>query len=124
MFLSKISLIDWKNFCRDICAIHFVNNLQKVGGKSAIIFIIKYILVTLGPGHIVEIDESAFGKRKYNRGRLVKTQWEFDGVDIITRQCFLVEIEKKDAATSLPINQNYISPGTTIIRISGVLIMT
>ncbi|CAF5004721.1 unnamed protein product [Rotaria sp. Silwood1] len=79
MFLSKISLIDWKNFCRDICAIHFVNNLQKVGG----------------PGHIVEIDESAFGKRKYNRGRLVKTQWEFDGVDIITRQCFLVEIEKR-----------------------------
>ncbi|CAF4302157.1 unnamed protein product, partial [Rotaria sordida] len=74
--LSKTTLIDWKNFCRDICAIHFVNNPQKVGDR----------------GHIVEIDESAFGKRKYNRGRLVKTQWVFGGIDIITKQCFLVEV--------------------------------
>ncbi|CAF3307908.1 unnamed protein product, partial [Rotaria sp. Silwood2] len=109
--LSKTILIDWKNFCRDISAIHFVNNPQKVGGKSAIIFIRKYILVTPGPGHIVEIDDSAFGKRKYNRGRLVKTQWVFGGIDIITKQCFLVEVEKRDAATLLPIIQNYILPG-------------
>ncbi len=80
--LSKKTIIDWKIFCRDICAIDFINNGQKIGGLYTMIFIIKYILLTLGHGHIVEIDESAFVKRKYNRGSLVKNQWVFGSIDI------------------------------------------
>ena len=32
------------------------------------------------PGDIIEIDESAFGRRKYNRGRLTKTRWVLGGI--------------------------------------------
>ena len=33
-----------------------------------------------GQGKIVKIDESKFGKRKYNKGRLVEGQWVLGGI--------------------------------------------
>ena len=41
-----------------------------------------------GPGEVVEIDESKFGKRKYNKGRRVEGVWVFGGIDRRTRECF------------------------------------
>ena len=35
-----------------------------------------------GPGVEVQIDESAFGKRKYNCGHYVDTKWVLGGVEI------------------------------------------
>jgi len=34
-----------------------------------------------GPGKIVEIDESKFGRRKYHRGHHVDGQWVFGGIE-------------------------------------------
>ena len=34
-----------------------------------------------GEGKIVEIDESKFGKRKYNRGKRAKGHWAFGGIE-------------------------------------------
>ncbi|KAG8227915.1 hypothetical protein J437_LFUL011843 [Ladona fulva] len=34
-----------------------------------------------GEGKVVEIDESKFGKRKFNRGRLVEGKWVFGGIE-------------------------------------------
>lgn len=64
---------------------------------------------------IVEIDESKFGKRKYNRGHHVEGQWVFGGVERTTGKFFLVPVEKRDKETLIPIIQKYILPGTTII---------
>ena len=50
--------IDWYNFCRDICAEHFLANPITIGG----------------PGKVVEIDESKFGKyHKYTNIKYVNT---------------------------------------------------
>ncbi|KCZ77845.1 hypothetical protein H311_01137, partial [Anncaliia algerae PRA109] len=34
-----------------------------------------------GPGIQVQLDESKFGKRKYNRGRRIEGVWVFGGVE-------------------------------------------
>ena len=62
----------------------------------------------------VEIDESKFGKRKYNIGRHVEDHWVFGGVERITGECFLVEVEHHDATTLLPRIQQHICPGSII----------
>ena len=51
--------VDWFNFCRDVCAQNFLDHPIVIGG----------------PGTVVEIDESKFGKRKHNRGRAVDGHW-------------------------------------------------
>ncbi|KZR95704.1 Uncharacterized protein APZ42_010388, partial [Daphnia magna] len=48
--------IDWYNFCREVSEDIVINNSEKIGGV----------------GITVEIDESKFGKRKYNRGKRVE----------------------------------------------------
>ena len=67
-----------------------------------------------GPGKEVEIDESKFGKRKYNRGRAVEGHWVFGGMERGGGDRFLVEVAKRDAATFLPIIAQYVRPGTVV----------
>jgi hypothetical protein len=55
-FSNKI-VVDWSRFCRDLCVYEFENDDSIIGG----------------PGTIVEIDETVVVKRKYNRGRVLKT---------------------------------------------------
>ena len=43
-----------------------------------------------------EIDESKFGKRKYNRGRVVDGTWVFCGICCQTREFFLTTVPMKD----------------------------
>ncbi len=68
--------MDWYNFYRDVCAEYFVGNP-----------------VTLGrPGKTVEIDESKFGKRKYNRGRLIDGHWVFGGIERGSNKSFMLVV--------------------------------
>ena len=70
-----------------------------------------------GPGHIIEIDESKFGKRKYNRGRRVVGKWILGGFCRTTDECFLVECpnNRRDHHTLLRLIKLYVAPGTTIL---------
>ena len=72
------AFVDWKNFLRDICAEHFIHHPLHIGG----------------PGVTVEVNESVFTRRKYNRGRMVMEQWVFGGIDAITKQGFLVPVDQ------------------------------
>ena len=67
-----------------------------------------------GPGSIVEIDESLFSRRKYNRGRIVEDQWIFGGYNIATKEGLLIPVSHRDAATLLSIIIQWIRPGTEI----------
>ena len=70
-----------------------------------------------GPGQIVEVDESKFGKRKFNRGKRVIGKWVLGGVQRGSGDCFLVECpnNKRDANTLCLLIVQFVRPGTTII---------
>eukprot|EP00731_Ephydatia_muelleri_P009246 Em0004g1584a len=97
--VGEHTIVDWKNFCRDICLEYFIRNPVVIGG----------------PGQTVEIDECLLVRRKYNDGHQVREQWVFGGYDVATKVGFMVPVDRRDAATLLPIIQKYIAPGTTII---------
>eukprot|EP00731_Ephydatia_muelleri_P021254 Em0013g981a len=98
MEVAAQTAVDWYNFIRDVCAQYFIDHPAIIGG----------------PGVEVEIDESKFGKRKYNRGRQVEGHWVFGGTERITGECFLVEVDRRDAATLLPLIQQHIRRGSII----------
>ncbi|CAF1252481.1 unnamed protein product, partial [Rotaria sordida] len=53
--------------------------------------------------------ENCFGKRKYNRDRLITSQqWVFGGIDLTTRKCILVLVDQRDATTLIPIIEEFI----------------
>ena len=66
------------------------------------------------PGHIVEIDESAFGRRKYNRGRMTRTKWVLGGIDRGTRETFLCYVDRRDASTLNEAIQKFVKKGSII----------
>ena len=68
-----------------------------------------------GRGKIVEIDEAKFGRRKYNRGRVIEGQWVFGGIERGSRKTFLVPVDKRDAETLMTIIRKRVEPGTTVI---------
>ena len=55
----------WYNFAREVCLQIAILDNEQIGG----------------PGIVVEVDESKFGKRKYNRGSKVDGCWVFGGIE-------------------------------------------
>ena len=70
-----------------------------------------------GPGHIIEVDESKFGKPKYNRGRLVVGKWVLGGYVRTTGDCFLVECtgNRRNHHTLLRLIKAHVRTGTIIL---------
>uniref|UniRef100_A0A915HUD0 Transposase n=1 Tax=Romanomermis culicivorax TaxID=13658 RepID=A0A915HUD0_ROMCU len=61
--MSNKTAVDWASFCREVLIFRYLDKPEKLGG----------------PGKIVEIDESKFGKRKYHRGHRVEGSWIIAG---------------------------------------------
>ena len=78
---------------------------------------VAHPVAIVGPGVTVEVDEGLFCRSKLNVGHQVSEQWVFGGVEGGTpdRWSFLVPVARRDAATLLPILQQYILPGSTIV---------
>ena len=108
--LSSETISDWFSYLREV-SLTALDTLYMSTGKIG------------GFGHIVELDESKFGKRKYNRGKRVEGSWLLGMIDIGTKDHpapegnFRLEIcpdNKRDAETLLPLIQKHVAPGTTI----------
>jgi transposase-like protein len=85
--------------CREVILEYVGTRSEKIGGI----------------GKVVEIDESKLGKRKYHRGRFVRGQWVFGGVERGSGKTFLVAVPDRTAATLVAVIKEWIEPGTTVI---------
>ena len=95
----SITSVDWRSFCSEVAEWWF-DNQNCIGGD----------------GVEVEVDETLFVKRKYERGRVPKQVWVFGGIERNSKKCFLVPLIDKDrsANTLIPIIKQFIKPGSVI----------
>ena len=100
--LSSETIADWLSFCREVC-------LETVSRETPTLI--------GGAGLTVEVDESKFGKRKYDKGRLVEGQWVVGGICRETKDIFLAVCphNKRDAPTLLDIIERHVNKHSTII---------
>lgn len=96
---AEHTIVDWRSFVREICALKIMATPVLLGGE----------------GREVQIDESLFARRKYNRGRLVRQQWVFGAIDCISKESIVIPVDKRDESTLLPLIKKYILPGSVIV---------
>lgn len=108
--LNSITVGDWNGFLNELMSLIVTKQFDDASGKIG------------GPGVIVEIDESKFGKRKSNKGHHVEGTWVFGGVERLyddkgnayAGRFFAVTVEDRKADTLLPILQQYVADGSIV----------
>ena len=79
-------------YMREVCADEHLKNPGKIGGD----------------GLIVEIDESLFSRRKYNRGNKYPSQGVSEGVRRDTKEVFLVAVPDRTVETLMRCLEKYV----------------
>ena len=97
--MNKNTVVDWNNYLREVCAADLLRNPIVIGG----------------PNTTVEIDEILFCRCKNHQGRVLPQQWVFGGISREMRECFMYAVPNRSATTLMPIIQNSILPGTTVM---------
>ena len=65
---------------------------------------------------MVEIDESKFGKRKFNRGHRVEGCWVLGGVERTEeRRLFVITVPDRSAVTLLDAIKEHVREGNVIV---------
>jgi transposase-like protein len=68
-----------------------------------------------GEGIIVEVDESKFGKRKYNRGKRIEGTWVIGGIErTCERKFFVRAVENRNHDTILEVLSAHVLPGSIV----------
>lgn len=88
--LSKLKKFNLLNY--------YLNNVNKIGGNN----------------NIVKIDESKFGKRKYNKGHRVEGVWIVGAVDRVSRRIVLKSVLKRDFETLFTFCKSYIKKDSVL----------
>lgn len=97
--LSSATVASFLKNIREVVQKDFLTSKRKIGG----------------PGIVVEIDESKFGKRKYNKGHHVEGVWVIGGVERTSeRRMFAVPVARRDADTICSVVSEYVEKGSII----------
>jgi ISXO2-like transposase domain len=97
--LSSSTISCFINQFRDLITFNVKENHQKIGGE----------------GIVVEIDESKFGKRKYNKGHLVEGVWVVGGVERTSERLFFAEpVKDRTSKTLIDVIKRNVKPDTII----------
>lgn len=97
--ISKTTLMRYLEYFRSKIILHHRVELVKIGG----------------PGIIVEIDESKFGKRKYHRGHSVEGVWVLGMVERTPeRKVVFIAIEKRDKNTLHKLINKHVIKGSLV----------
>lgn len=102
--VDRDSVSKWCCFLREVICCYVVENNTRIGGFDS-----------NGCSKVVEIDESLFFSRKYNRGRLINGQWYVGGVERGSKNCFIVGVENRNTATMVRVISENVLPGTKVI---------
>jgi len=99
--VNRKSIMDWYNFCRDLCSDDLLHNPVVLGGS----------------GHIVAVDETLVARRKPGnaQGHPVPERWCFGGVDLATGDFVLTLVSDCSEAMLLQVIQAKVVPGTRVL---------
>lgn len=102
--VDRGTVSEYSAMAREVIGEYICENSEKLGGYN-----------DDGTSKIVEIDESYFFKRKYNRGRLTNGQWYVGGVERGSKKTFLIPVSNRNQLTMRTIIQENVLPGTIIV---------
>ncbi|KCZ73858.1 hypothetical protein H311_05182, partial [Anncaliia algerae PRA109] len=69
-----------------------------------------------GSGIIVQLDETKFGKRKYNKGHAVEGVWLFVGIEeTVERKFFAISVPNRNSETLTRYILKNVLPGSIIV---------
>lgn len=81
--VSEHTIVNWMSFIREVCEKDIIDNPMILGG----------IQIETNVPKEVEIDESLFFRREYNRGRAKNGVWVFGAVERGSSRCSLAVVE-------------------------------
>lgn len=98
------TVVDWINFIREVCEQFLEDNPIELGGIDED-----------GYPIIVEIDETKYFHRKYQRGLWKEGHWVFGAIERDSGRCLMQEVADRKAETLNPIISRWILPGSRIV---------
>ena len=97
--MNHNTTVDFANYLREVCAEELLQNPKIIGGD----------------GLIVEVDESAFSRRKYNKGKPYPVQWVFAGVCRETKDMFLIAVSDRGSETLMGCIEQFVEKNSLIM---------
>ncbi|XP_027222622.2 uncharacterized protein [Penaeus vannamei] len=96
--LSEATGSVWQRYFAEVTE-HWVDNQEPIGG----------------PGVVVDIDETLFGKMKHEEGKSQSQIWVFGGIERDSKNYFIAPLEEPLTENLMSLILKYILPGTVIV---------